>query len=198
MLPRKLSLCSAAFALTAFAQAAYSQTPALPDAYTVTQVNSMFGPPVTQTISRSGNKALVETASAAHTMMLYDLAAGTTTSWSAANPTSCGSGKFSGDWGDPFVQSAGIAKDLMKQNPKDLGAATVNGLATKLLELAPGPGNPVSGKVWLEVKTGIIAKLEVSQGGAAARTMLEVKSLDLAPPPASRFAPPAACRPAQR
>ena len=122
----------ALFCCLGAAVTAYSQAPP-PTAYVVSQVNSMFGPSVTQTISRSGSKAMMESVSpkeagGSHTFTLYDLTAGTTTSWSAGSASACSAGKFSGDWGDPFVQSAAITSGLAKQNPKDMGAATVNGI----------------------------------------------------------------------
>lgn len=194
MRPTKALWCIAAAAL-----AAYSQTPAPPSAYTATVVNSMFGPEVTQTISRSGSKAVVENvtpASAGGTdhIQLLDLTAGTSLTWDAAQPgNGCGTARFSGDWGDPFEQAKGLNAELAGQHPKETGTATVNGFATKILEVAASPSSPFSAKVWVENKYGLIVKMEITQGNTPPKTILELKSLSIGPIPAAKFVAPASC-----
>ena len=75
-------LCGVGMASSSWAQA--------PTEYTVTVVNSMFGPPVTQTIYRDGSKAVIDLntpapagGTATHVRSLYDLKAQTNQSWDA-------------------------------------------------------------------------------------------------------------------
>ena len=89
-----------------------------PTAYTMMVVNSMMGPPMTQTIYRNGSKAAIDIdippaangSPATHVWSLYDLSAHT----GIVDPTSsaggCGSGTFSGDWGDPFAGLVDVSK----------------------------------------------------------------------------------------
>jgi hypothetical protein len=162
-----------------------------PDTYSVTEVNSMFGPANTMEISRDGDRAVVDQNSPRegypngfHTRAIYDLRTGKTYSLDLnQTAAACGAGNFSGDWGDPFAMSAGLAK----LSPKDAGSGTVNGMAAKALEVViPGQAGPA--KVWVEGKYGLILKLEM--GG---KTVIEVKKVSFAKPPASVFALPAAC-----
>ena len=156
-----------------------------PSAYTVTQVNSMFGSAVTQTIYRDGSKAVVDRTGGART--LYDLDKHTTYSWDPKAPATCGSGTFSGDWGDPFASSAEIAAELKKQNAQEVGAEAVNGMAARVFEAAM-PGAPGKVKVWVDAKQGFVLKLEM-----AGKPMLEIKQISLSAPPASVFALPSGC-----
>ena len=111
--------------------------PSPPTAYTVTQL----GPGMESTIYRSGAKALSEATipgadgKATHTRTLYDLQAHTTLSWDPADASSCGNGSFSGDWGDPFATSNQILTDAKSKGAKETGAETLNGIATKVLEV---------------------------------------------------------------
>jgi len=156
--------------------------PAAPTAYTVVQVNSMFGTPVEQTIYRDGSKALVQQK---NLRTLYNLQTHTNQSWDATRG-GCSNGTFGGDWGDPFAMSAEIAK----QNPKQTGAETINGVATKILE-ADIPGGKL--KAWVDPQTGLLIRGQMTPGGGAAQTIVDVKQFKVGPPPSSVFAVPAAC-----
>ncbi|HEY6306054.1 MAG TPA: hypothetical protein VI488_06285 [Candidatus Angelobacter sp.] len=104
-----------------------------PDAYSVTQVNSMFGPDIHMQVYRDGSKALIETSHAAlpggkpeHLRTLYDLQAHRSYTWDLLNTgVPCGGSNFSGDWGDPFAMSAEMNADLAKQQVKQTGTATL-------------------------------------------------------------------------
>lgn len=162
-----------------------------PDAYTVTEVNSMFGPGVTMEISRDGNRAVVEQSSPRegsphgfHTRAIYDLQAGKNYTMDLSTPAGqCSAGNFSGDWGDPFATSGVLAQ----LHPKDLGADTAAGFPVRVLEVTI-PGQTTPAKAWVEAKYGLVLKLEM-----AGKTVIEVKKVSFAKPLAGALAMPAAC-----
>jgi hypothetical protein len=195
MRKRLLLVCLASAAI------ACAQYAAPPEAYSITQINSMFGPPATTQVYRDGSKALVDVTyppakagdKATQVRTLYDLEAHTNLSWTPNEPSrACGSGTFSGDWGDPFKGAAELTADLAKQHATQTGTETVNGLSTKVLEFTLD-GATAKSKVWIEPKYGLIVRLEMAQGGAAPKTMIETKGATFAKPPASLFVPPAGC-----
>ncbi len=188
----KLLLCltgSASLALLS------GQPASTPTAYTVTQVNSMFGPTVTMTVYRNGSKALIENSQepnaanpkGSRTRSLYDLQAHTNFTWSLPETEGgCGTGSFSGDWGDPFASAA----DLANQGAKQTGTENFNGASANVLEAAY-PGGKV--KAWVDAKTGLVMKAQMTPDGGAAKTVIETKKFTAGPPAASVFALPAVC-----
>jgi len=171
--------------------AAMSAQAQAPSAYTVTIVNSMFGQPVTETVYRDGARAVIDLNSAApaggtatHTRSLYNLNAHTNVSWDLIDTSGgCGNGKFSGDWGDPFAPM----DDL--KTAKQTGTETLNGFATKVYEMTAGG---TTAKAWIDAKTGLMVKLQMTQG-ADTKTMIEAQKLTVGAPPAAVFALPAIC-----
>src|SRR5579864_1207380 len=169
-----------------------------PQAYTVVETNSMFGPAVTMQIYRDGSRALVDTSHAAqpggqpsHLRTLYDLGTHQNYTWDLLNSdVPCGAGTFSGDWGDPFAMSSEMNGDLAKQQGKPAGTATLNGVATKIFEASMPDADA---KVWVEQRYGLIMKLTMGPKGTSGKTMIEVSQLTLAKPAASLFALPPAC-----
>jgi len=176
-----------------------AQYAAPPDAYSVTEVNAMMGTPVTMQIYRDGAKALVDqsfsgqgSAKSTHTRTLYDLKAKTSLTWDLNNTTlPCGVATFSGDWGDPFAASAELNADLAKQHPTQVGAATLNGIPTKVLEATAIPD--AKSKVWVDTKFGLIIRWITTGKSGQPQTMVDVKKLDLSKPAASVFVLPPAC-----
>jgi hypothetical protein len=177
--------------------AAQAQT--APTAYIITQVNSMMGPAVTMKVYRDGSKALIENSHPSdgaggkitRTRSFYDLAAGTSMSWDANNPSNgCGSGTFRGDWGDPFQSSASMNADLAKEGAKETGSENLLGIAAKVFELSNASG---AFKAWVDPKTGLLLKLEMAAPNAPKRTMVEVTAYSPVKPPAAVLAAPKAC-----
>jgi hypothetical protein len=180
--------------------AAMAQSPKPPDTYVVTTVNELFGPARLITTYRDGARAVQDRATppgSAEPRMtpirtFYDLQAHTDTSWdpSQAAPV-CGSGTFSGDWGDPFDFSAQVVAEIMTHAPKNMGTEKVNGFQTKILEAS----DPAEGKfkAWIDIKSGLLIKLETTDKDSPTKTATEVKQMSLARPPASIFAIPASC-----
>jgi hypothetical protein len=172
-----------------------AQTAAAPTAYTVTVTNSIFGPGERLKIYRLGAKVLVDQVSeasaadpkAAHIRGLFDLETHRNLSWSWPDSSAgCSSGTFSGDWGDPF----GNVDALAGQATRQVGTETLHGYVARIME-ASDQGNTI--RAWVDSKTGLVLKAQLSQQGAAPRTILEVVTASFAPPPASVFAVPAVC-----
>ncbi len=178
---------------TLIALGADAQPAKVPQAYSVTEVNSMFGPTMTLKIDRDGDKAVVDETVPArtagspdtHTHSYYDIKSHQSNSVDLNfAERNCSHGTFDDNWFDPFEMSAHLMSDFT--NAKQVGTETVNGFVTKVMESgAAGPGHK---KVWLDTASGLIIKAEIG-----AKTIIEVKQLSLTKPPASLFAVPAAC-----
>jgi hypothetical protein len=168
----------------------------VPDAYSVTETNAMFGAPETLKIYRDGPKVVVDITPPASpgspstpARTVYDLRAGTSVSWDpTASDPQCGQGTFSGDWGDPFAGKINSDADMAKQNPKLVGTDAVAGLATKVYELTD-PASGTAYKAWIDTKYGVPVKMEL--GG---KIVAEITQIIVGAPPAGLFALPAACR----
>jgi len=90
---------------------------------------------------------------------------------------------------DPISGSAALMKELTGGNAqlKQVGTETLNGIPTKVME--------VTGKVqvWIAQEGGYPVKVVSIEPDGKAQTMIEIKQLSFAKPPASVFAPPAGC-----
>ena len=102
--------------LTLLAPRARAQAAPAPTAYTVSEVNGMFGKPMSLTVSRDGSTAVVDMGPPGHVARsFYDLATGRTYSWDASESApQCGSGRFSGDWGDPFDEAKQLLAEALE------------------------------------------------------------------------------------
>jgi hypothetical protein len=171
-----------------------AQAAKAPLAYSVTEVNAMFGATMTLKIDRDGDKAVVDESVPSrsagspgiHTHSYYDIKNHRSNSvdlnFAKAN---CSSGTFDDNWFDPFEMSATLMRSF--ENAQPVGTETVNGFATKVME-SGAAGSGQKKKVWLDTTSGLIIKAEIG-----AKTIIEVKQVSLAKPPASLFAVPAAC-----
>lgn len=191
-----LWFASLVFLVGITAPRAETQAAQAPGAYSVTEINGMLGPSMTMKIDRDGARVVVEStivpqsgaapSAASHTRTYYDLQNHKNYTVSLGDAAAaCSPGDFSGDWGDPFEMSAGLLKELAPQHPKQTGTETVNGFTTKMMETAAGPDQT---KVWVDTASGLVVK---AQSGS--QTILEIKRLSLAKPPAALFAVPAKC-----
>lgn len=200
MSPRNIR--PAAFALLAIGALVANQLSAQyspPDAYSITETNSLFGPTSTTKIYRSGSKTMIESLTPVqqgipketHIRTFYDLSTGR--EWSVdlnAPSVPCGPGNFSGDWGDPFAFSAEMKSDLAKQNARPAGPATMNGIATTVFEVNTPQGHA---KAWVENKYGLMIKAVMQSPDGQQKTLVEVKNFSMAMPPEAIMALPAAC-----
>ena len=193
---------------TGFAFLAFAASPVLvaqyakaPDTYAVTEVNNMFVEGMTMEITRDGTRAVVEQSyppregmpKGFHTRTFYDIQAGTSFTQDLSQPGgACTAARFSGDWGDPFAMTAEVNKNAAKKPLKDLGPGTVNGMAAKVMEVSV-EGMPTPAKVWMESKYGLVLKLDMAMPGKPLATLVEVRKVSFAKPPASVLAQPASC-----
>jgi hypothetical protein len=105
-------------------------------------------------------------------------------------PINCSAGTFSGDWGDPYDSTAEITETIAKSNLKPTGTETLHGIPTAVYAIASQGMNV---KAWLDQKDGLVIKAEYGAAGAPMTNMIDIRSVSLAPPPASLFVLPAAC-----
>jgi hypothetical protein len=177
-------------AAAAIADAQYTSPP---QSYTLVQQNSLFGPDTTTTYYRDGSKAAMDRERpGTHLRAVYDLQARTTIGWDATQAgAECGKGTFTGNWGDPFVEAAGIMDDIDKQHPTPAGAETVNGISAKVSEFVM-PGATGKSKVWIDPKYGMIMRIQIPQPGGTSKIAFETTRMTFAAPPAAMFIP--ACK----
>ena len=182
-----------------------AQSKPSPQTYSVTETNSMMVSGMSMKLYRDGSKALVDQSYAPrpenpkgfHIRTLYDFPGLKFWTWDLIETgRPCSAGTFGGDWGDPFAFSAKLTADMDKQQPPLVGKETLNGVATKVFEMAD-PNGRAKSKVWLDEQYGLIIKWEMTPANGPTQTMLEVKQLSFAKPPASTFAMPAACAKAE-
>ena len=173
-----------------------AQTP--PSAYVITQSVGGGVPGATSTTYRSGSKVLVDFATPAQpgtpasgSLSLYDLAAGTSTTWDpTANPIQCNVAHFSGDWGDPFAMVAEVTKDIASGDIKPAGTETINGIETQIYT---GSSPQETEKVWLDQKDGLLIRAQASTPNNPPMVLVDITKVSFTTPPASRFVLPAAC-----
>lgn len=167
-----------------------------PAVYTITQAGAVPG--AQTTIYRSGSKALMVNFTpaqgatpASKTYSLYDLAAGKNWSWNPeVKEVGCSAGTFSGDWGDPFGETAELLADLAKGEYKSAGTATMNGIAT---EVYTGSEGGATIKIWFDRKDGLIIRAEANMPGSAPMVTANVTKVSFSPPPASLLNLPPIC-----
>lgn len=182
--------------------AAAAQSGQAPEQYSITQINALFGPALTTQIYRDGAMAMLESSGppadnfpkGMHTRTFYDLRAGKQYTIDLINPSSgCGTGNFSGDWGDPFAMSAELLNDPNSKNAKPLGTETIAGVPAKVFATTD-PRSKSEIKYWLDESRHLLMKLQMTAPGGAPKVMLEVKQVSLTKPAASLLTLPATCR----
>ena len=167
-----------------------------PTAYIITQ--SVGGTGGTSITYRSGSKVLVDFnqpaqagTPASRSFSLYDLAAGTSTTWDpTASPIQCNVAHFSGDWGDPFAMMGEISDDISKGTLKASGTGTLDGIP---IQIYAGSDRGQDIKAWLDQKDSLVIRVQVGPPNTPPMTMVDVTKVSFTTPPASRFVLPAAC-----
>jgi hypothetical protein len=194
-----VGLAAASLLAGAAPSASGGQPPVAPDRFSVTETLFLVVPGQIMKIGRIGQRAVIEQTlppradnpSGVRTRAYYDLTAGLSYTLDLIDPASlCGPSKFTGDWGDPFTMSADLIGQMARFHPTAAGAATVNGIATKVSVAATPDGQA---KVWVEPKTGLIVKWVMTPPNGPPRTMIEVTSLSSTPPPPATLALPTKC-----
>jgi hypothetical protein len=162
-----------------------------------------MGPSVVK-ISRDGSKEVVDQimpvgpgrAKEFHSHLLYDFQAHTLYTKVMSDPAvPCGIQEYTDAAApaefDPISGSDALLKELTGGGQvKPAGTETVNGIASKILEVTSAQG---SGKVWLAQNGGYPIKIVATGPDGKPMTIIEVKQLSFAKPPASAFALPAGC-----
>jgi hypothetical protein len=185
-----------------------AQGPA-PQAYSLTEDPgfALLGPVVVK-ISRDGSKEAVDQIMPVgpgrdkeyHSHRLYDFLAHRLYLKIVSDPsTPCGVDEYTDPAApaelDPITGSDALLKELVGDGQmKQVGTDTVNGIATKVLEVASAQGN---GKIWIAQNGGFPVKIAAIGADGKMQTVIEVKQLSLAKPPASAFALPAGCESVQ-
>jgi hypothetical protein len=172
--------------------AAPAQIVDVPTAYSMTMDNSALAPGLITKIYRSGTKAAIgQTMLGLQRHTVYDLSTRRSYTWSLLDRSvPCTSGSFSDDWGDPFVAAAHLKADILKENARQTGTATINGIETRVIKVQQYPDEAT---LWLEQKSGLIIKAEARVNGQR-KPMIEVKQLSFSPPPENLFNLPASCQ----
>jgi hypothetical protein len=191
VLTPRTAACFGLLALAALVQAQNA-----PTAYTISQ--NLGTPGMTSTIYRSGAKVLTETrmpaqgaTPAMHSLSLYDLAKGVSYSWNPDDKNvPCNAGTFSGDWGDPFAQSADFEAAIAKGDLKPAGSETIDGMAANVYA---GTTEGANLKAWLDTKDGLVLRVEMSGPGAAATRVIDLTNVSFTSPAATLFVLPAEC-----
>jgi hypothetical protein len=163
-----------------------------PNAYSLTSDNSALAPGLVTKIYRSGTKAAIDQVMPGlQSRTVFDLSTRRSYTWSLSDRSvPCRSGSFSGDWGDPFVAAAHLKADMLNENAKDAGTATINGIETRVVKVQQFSDEAT---LWLERKSGLIVKAEARVNGQR-KPMIEVKQLSFSPPPENVFNLPASCQ----
>ncbi len=170
-----------------------------PTSYTVTELNGMFGTPLKMTILRHGDAALIRhydpagNAQSPSSVDYFDLATHQSLSWTPGAPaTNCGSGRFSGDWGDPFDSAGETMEELKSMNGKMVGTEKMLGFDTTIYEAsAPPPIGKM--RAWIDTTSGLVLKMVSTDANGKQTTLVEVVSVDKTAPPAAEMQVPAAC-----
>jgi len=179
---------------------------AAPQVYTLTEDPGlgMMGPVVVK-ISRDGSKEAVDQIMAVgpgrdkeyHSHLLYDFQAHKLYVTIVSDPSiPCGIQDYAepaapGEL-DPIAGGEALLKEMAGDaQMKQAGTETINGIATKVVEITSAKGG---GKVWIAQNGGFVVKIAAIGADGKAQTIIEIKQLSLAKPPASAFAIPAGCQ----
>jgi hypothetical protein len=198
MTKQRMRFCFTTLLLAAIMIPCSHAQSAAPQAYSLTEVNTMMHS--TRQVYRNGSKAVVDQtfppsqpgSQGTRTRTLYDLERHASFTWNLVDTSQpCGGpAVWSGDWGDPFVSSAQTISDFAQAHPRQTGAETINGLATEVYEVATPQ---IKAKYWVDTQTGLIVRMDAAMGDQPMTTGSEIRQLTLVAPPASTFTLPPIC-----
>jgi hypothetical protein len=177
----------------------------VPQAYSFTEDPglALMGPSIVK-ISRDGSREVVDQIMPVgpgrdkefHNHLLYDFQAHKLYTKVLSEPdVPCGVQEYNDPAApaefDLISGSAALMKEMTGDAQlKQVGTDTVNGIATKVLEVTSAKGN---GKIWIAQNGGFPVKMVATGPDGKTMTIIEMKQLSLARPPASAFALPAGC-----
>ena len=190
--------------LASLATPARAQSPRMPETYSFLETSSLMWPEMTVKVNRNGSKELVERtripkpgdSGQFHDRVLYDFQAHRIYSVDLIS-TVCTTQEYASPYApmfDPIGGSEKMVAGFASNPPKDLRRETVNGIATKVFEVALPEGQGKY-KVWLDEKLNFIVKWAVALGSGPETTQLEIRQLSYDPSPASLFVAPSGCTP---
>jgi hypothetical protein len=204
IMPRsKTHLLTPFIVFTALTPCLWPQT-SVPQVYSYIQdpATSLMGPSVVK-VARDGPKEAIDQilpvgpgrAKEFHNHILYDLQAHKIYIKLVSDPSvPCSVMAYTSpavpDEFDVITASADSMKDFLA-HAKLLRRETVNGIPAKVMELT---ADQMKVTAWIADPGGFPIKEVMVPPGGAATTMLEVKQLSFARPPASAFAPPTGCK----
>jgi hypothetical protein len=180
--------------------------PLQPQTYSFTQDPAfpIAGPAVVK-ITRDGSKEVVEQTMPAgfagrekeyHGRLLYDFQAHKIYTQVLSDPGSpCSLQDYTDPAApslfDPISGAADLLKELAGDAPlKQVGTETINGIPSKVMQATSPKSN---GKIWISQSGGFPVKIVGIEPDGKVTTLIEVKQLSFAKPPASVFTPPAGC-----
>ena len=185
---------------------------AVPSTYSLTQLNATIDSHITMTVHvyRDGPRELVEISyppqkddpKGYDTRKLFDTQAHKVYSWDVVNSDRpCSADDYTSaslpsqnDPGapDPLPAAAAVNANLARENTKDVGKDTVNGIATKVVEVSD-PASGGKNRFWLDEKQNAVIRWVTIDKDGKARALVEVKDLNFDSPPPTLLIPPAAC-----
>ncbi len=189
--------------LGTFTSYLWPQTPA-PQVYSYTQdpASSIMGPSIVK-VARDGPKEAIDQilpvgpgrAKEFHNHILYDFQAHKIYTKLISDPSvPCSVMDYTSPAVpaefNPITSSADSMKDFLAHATL-LRRETVNGIPSKVMELT---ADQMKVTAWIADPGGFPVKEVMVPPGGAATTMLEIKQLSFARPPASALAPPAGCK----
>jgi hypothetical protein len=178
---------------------------AAPQVYSYTEdpAISIMGPTIVK-IVRDGPKEAVDQIMPVgpdrnkefHNHILYDFQAHKIYTKLVSDPTvPCTVMNYTSSAAPPELDMISGAADAMKelqiQHAKQVGTETLNGIATRVLEATIEQGQE---KLWVAQNGGFPVKVVLTGPDGKAMTIIEVKQLSFAKPPASALLPPTGCR----
>ncbi|HEX9109559.1 MAG TPA: hypothetical protein VF832_20095, partial [Longimicrobiales bacterium] len=202
-MPRSLStLLLVPLLAASLAPPARAQTTSLPSTYSFLGTTSLMSPEMQVKVNRVGARELVEltlpesggTGSGLHQRLLYDFDRHLVYSTDLLTKR-CTVQQYESSYApmfDPIGASKSMLAGMPAGTPPAAGRETINGIATRVVEVALAEGQGRS-RVWLDEKHGFIVRLAIGLKDEAPTTRLEIRQLSYAPSPAALFAPPRGC-----
>jgi hypothetical protein len=181
-----------------------AQAPPSPQTYSFTQTSSMMGSAMTVKIVRDGSRESMEQIVAPgangpgmDVRALYDFAAHKVYTIDVTGVHPCTVVTYTSPnvppIYDPIPGAAEITAGLAQAKPAVLRTETLNGIRTKVIELPNADGNGKT-RMWLEEKLNFQVKWVTVAANGQEQTMMEIRALSFAKPPADLFVPPQNCQ----
>jgi len=175
-----------------------AQSDRLPETYSFSAKSEMVWPNSTHKVNRNGSKELVEIKNESgdfHIVQLFDFQAHRLYT-SDLNAKTCTAQEYVSPYAsvghDPIGSSEEMRREMAGNPPKILRRESVNGIATKVVEMViPEAGGKYT--FWLDEKFSFPVKQTIALPKKPEKVMLEIRQLSYASSPASLFVEPSEC-----